>query len=65
MYGGSGQEHRFVSEMETRYLDALVRGVYAKRNLPAGYVLHHSRMDEDSYLDHPPCRKASSRAAKP
>jgi sialic acid synthase SpsE len=50
MCGDSGQERRFVSEKETRYLDALVRGVYARRDLPAGYVLHHSRMDEDFYL---------------
>lgn len=50
MCGGSGQERRFVPEKETRYLDGLVRGVYAKRDLPAGYVLHHSRMQEDFYL---------------
>jgi N-acetylneuraminate synthase len=50
MCGGSGQERRFAPEKETRYLDGLVRGVYAKRDLPAGYVLHHSHMDEDFYL---------------
>lgn len=50
MCGGSGQERRFVPEKETRYLDGLVRGVYAKRDLPAGYVLHNSRMAEDFYL---------------
>ena len=31
---------------ETAYLDSLVRGVYAKRDLPAGHVLS----DEDYYL---------------
>jgi len=50
MCGGSGHERRFVPEKETRYLDGLVRGVYAKRDLPPGYVLHHSRMQEDFYL---------------
>lgn len=50
MCGGSSQERRFIPEKETRYLDGLVRGVYAKRDLPAGYVLHHSRMNEDFYL---------------
>lgn len=50
MCGGSAQERRFVPEKETKYLDGLVRGVYAKRELPAGYQLHHSRMEEDFYL---------------
>jgi N-acetylneuraminate synthase len=50
MCGGSSSERRFVPEKEIRYLDGLVRGVYAKRDLPAGYVLHHSRMAEDFYL---------------
>lgn len=50
MCGGSSQERRFVPEKETQYLDGLVRGVYAKRDLPPGYILHHSRMQEDFYL---------------
>jgi len=50
MCGGSGMERRFIPDKEVKYLDGLVRGVYAKRELPAGYVLHHSRMNEDLYL---------------
>ncbi|HEX8835280.1 MAG TPA: N-acetylneuraminate synthase family protein [Abditibacteriaceae bacterium] len=36
-------------EREVRYLDALVRGVYAKRDLPAGHALS----DDDFYLSIP------------
>jgi sialic acid synthase SpsE len=50
MCGGSGKERRFVPEKEVKYLDALVRGVYAKRDLPEGYVLDHDNMHEDFYL---------------
>ncbi|OYY76203.1 MAG: N-acetylneuraminic acid synthase [Sphingomonas sp. 28-62-20] len=39
MCGGAADARRVVPEAERRYLDALVRGVYAKRDLPAGYVL--------------------------
>lgn len=40
MCGGEGAKaRRRVPEGERRYLDALVRGVYAKRDLPAGHVL--------------------------
>ena len=35
---------------EVKYLDALVRGVYAKRDLPAGYVLDHATVWDDLYL---------------
>ncbi len=35
-----------ILEKEIKYLDALVRGVYAKRDLPQGQVLR----DEDVYL---------------
>jgi sialic acid synthase SpsE len=50
MCGGSSSERRFIPEKETAYLDALVRGVYAKRDLPAGYVLSHKCVWEDFYL---------------
>lgn len=46
MCGGSANQRRTVPEKEVRYLDALVRGVYAKRNLPAGHVL----TGDDIYL---------------
>ena len=46
MCGGSGGERRRLPPKETQYLDSLVRGVYAKRDLPAGHVL----TDDDYYL---------------
>ena len=50
MSGASGLERRLVPEKETKYLDALLRGVYAKRDLPAGYQIHHKNILEDFYL---------------
>jgi sialic acid synthase SpsE len=50
MCGASGDEKRIPSEKETKYLDALVRGVYAKRDLPEGHILLHENIDEDVYL---------------
>jgi hypothetical protein len=35
---------------EIEYLDALVRGVYARKSLPAGYQFNHETFDEDFYL---------------
>jgi len=39
MCGASGSQSRIPTEREIRYLDALVRGVYAKRDLPTGHVI--------------------------
>lgn len=39
MCGGPASRKRSIPEGERRYLDALVRGTYAKRDLPAGHVL--------------------------
>jgi sialic acid synthase SpsE len=39
MCGGSGAVKRVPPDKEVRYLDELVRGVYAVRDLPAGHVL--------------------------
>lgn len=50
MCGGSSSDKRVPKKQEIKYLDALVRGVYAKRDLPAGYELNHWRMWEDVYL---------------
>jgi len=50
MCGGSGETRRTVSDAEARYLNGLVRGVYAKRDLPAGHVIHHESLDRDVYL---------------
>ena len=46
MCGGSGVSKRRCSEGENKYLDSLVRGVYARHDLPKGHVLR----DEDLYL---------------
>lgn len=46
MCGGPAAQRREVPEKERRYLDALVRGVYAKRDLGVGHVL----TDDDVYL---------------
>lgn len=50
MCGGSSEERRVCSRKEIEYLDALVRGVYARRALPAGYVFSKQSFDEDFYL---------------
>lgn len=50
MCGSSATQKRIPSEHETKYLDALVRGVYAKRDLPKGYVLSHETIHEDIYM---------------
>lgn len=41
-----GTQRRIIPEKETKYLDALLRGVYARYDLPVGHVLK----DEDVYL---------------
>lgn len=46
MCGAPGTERRVIPDVETDYLTALVRGVYARKDLPAGHILH----DEDVYL---------------
>jgi N-acetylneuraminate synthase len=46
MCGGPAAAKRVVPAKEREYLDALVRGVYVKRDLPAGHVL----TDADVYL---------------
>ncbi len=46
MCGGPGTHRRRVPEKEHQYLDALVRGVYVARDLPAGHALS----DADVYL---------------
>jgi sialic acid synthase SpsE len=44
--GGSNTQKRVVSEREISYLDTLVRGVYAKKDLPEGHIL----CGDDVYL---------------
>ncbi len=50
MCGGSGDSKRVVTRKETEYLDALVRGVYARRDLEPGYVFSRETFDRDFYL---------------
>ena len=50
MCGGSGESKRVPKDTEIEYLDCLVRGVYARRDLPAGYTLDHDRIEDDVYL---------------
>ena len=46
MCGAPGIQKRMPPQKEVEYLDSLVRGVYARRDLPEGHVLS----DEDVYL---------------
>jgi len=46
MCGAPGTQKRLPPQKEISYLDSLVRGVYAKRDLPMGHVLQ----DADVYL---------------
>jgi N-acetylneuraminate synthase len=50
MAGGEGTSRRVIPKREIEYLDALVRGVYAKKDLPSGYQFDHETFDEDFYL---------------
>ena len=50
MCGGSSTERRFVPLKESEYLDGLVRGVYARRDLPEGYTIKHECNNDDFYL---------------
>lgn len=50
MCGAPGTQKRNPPEKEIKYLDNLVRGVYAKRDLPSGHVLNHAKMMDDIYM---------------
>jgi len=50
MCGGAGASRRVISKKETEYLDALVRGVYCKRDLEPGYVFTKDNFEKDFYL---------------
>lgn len=50
MCGGSSDSRRIITKKETEYLDALVRGVYAKKDLEPGHLLTKNSFDEDFYL---------------
>jgi sialic acid synthase SpsE len=48
--GNSAESKRIPSDIEIKYLDALVRGVYAKKDLPKGFCITHEKMEELVYL---------------
>lgn len=50
MCGNPGTFKRIPTKEEISYLDGLVRGVYAKRDLPEGYTLKHENIDDDIYM---------------
>jgi sialic acid synthase SpsE len=50
MCGGSSESRRVLPKEEIQYLDALVRGVYAKRDLEPGYEFNSSTFSDDFYL---------------
>jgi sialic acid synthase SpsE len=53
MCGRFDQCKRVPSPNETAYLDSLVRGAWAARDLPAGHVLRHGAMNHDVRLQIP------------
>ena len=50
MSGGTSETRRVIPKKETEYLDALVRGVYAKREISAGYIFTKKSFEKDFYL---------------
>ena len=50
MCGGSSTERRVLPKREVEYLDALVRGVYAKRAIEPGYVFSKHSFEDDFYM---------------
>ncbi len=50
MCGSVGLQKRIPKKKEIEYLDMLVRGVYAKRDLAAGHILRHENIADDVYL---------------
>lgn len=50
MSGGSCDSRRVLPKMEIEYLDALVRGVYARRSVECGYTFSKHTFDDDFYM---------------
>jgi len=50
MCGGVSHMRRVITKKETEYLDALVRGAYARRDLEPGYIFTKENFEEDFYL---------------
>jgi sialic acid synthase SpsE len=50
MCGDSSQKRRVVSKNEVDYLNALVRGVYARRDISSGYVFEKDSFEKNFYM---------------
>lgn len=50
MCGAAGTQKRIAPRKEVTYLDALVRGVYARKDLPVGYVVTNEDFHKDFYM---------------
>ncbi|MDS4041731.1 MAG: N-acetylneuraminate synthase family protein [Candidatus Competibacter sp.] len=50
MCGGRSYSRRIIPRRETEYLNALVRGAYARRDLEPGYVFSKDGFEKDFYL---------------
>ncbi|MDH4248866.1 MAG: N-acetylneuraminate synthase family protein, partial [Deltaproteobacteria bacterium] len=50
MCGAPGTQKRIPPVKEIKYLDALVRGLFAKKDLPAGHVITQDNLDDDFYM---------------
>jgi sialic acid synthase SpsE len=50
MCGQSRSERRILPKEEVEYLNALVRGVYAKHDIPSGYVFEKETFDKHFYM---------------
>lgn len=50
MCGGPASVKRLNPRREIEYLNGLVRGVYALRDLPAGHPIQHANIQQDFYL---------------
>jgi len=53
MCGGSPDQKRRNSEREIKYLDALVGGISAKKDIPKGYIVKNEEFYECFYLAFP------------
>ena len=53
MCGAPGTARKLPLKKESEFLDKYTRGVYAKRDLPAGYKLSNDNYEDDVYLSIP------------
>ncbi len=54
MCGSSSKDSkRIITEKETKYLDELVRGVYAKHDISEGYTFNKESFDKDFFMSVP------------